>query len=323
MPAYKNPLYIQASLYLKGAYAETMSSGELQELENSLLTGLDNQISIMTELIGSVFEQSTALYKKMNLEEKKLTAKNVLHPITDHHYLALSKRYLALMLLITRLARANCRLIRTKYKITSKMNTRDELHHFALDHSPPPSSPLKTLLPPFIGSFKKTKFFYSKLFRETMDLTDSQWDAVKDLVPQKLNQGAGRPPQVTRDVLNGILWKLRTAASWNDLPREYPSHQTCYRYYTQWTRSGHLNNVVNALVKHLKENGFDLYEYMKNGEIELFEMAKHTHIRFAPRLQDTWQSSTALLLIQILIMKLRKQGKPAKTIDQVFPLTEE
>lgn len=323
MPAYKNLLYIQASLYLKGAYAETMSSGELQELENSLLTGLDNQISITTELFGSVFDQSTVLHKKMELEKKRLAAKNILNPLADDYYLALSKHFLACARVICRLAGATRHLIRTKYKITRKLNIRDELNHFAFDHSPPPSSPLKTLLPPFIGSFKKTKFFYSKLFRETMDLTDSQWDALKDLVPQKLNQGAGRPPQVTRDVLNGILWKLRTAASWNDLPREYPSHQTCYRYYTQWTRSGDLNNVVNALANHLKESGFDLYESIKNGEIQLFEMAKQTHVRFAPRLQDTWQSSTALLLIQTLIRKLRKQGKPVKTIDQVFPLTEE
>ncbi len=80
MPVYKNPLYIQASQYLKGAYAETMSSGELQKLENSLLKSLDNQISIMTELIGVVFDQFTVLHKKMTLEKKSLLRKIFLTP---------------------------------------------------------------------------------------------------------------------------------------------------------------------------------------------------------------------------------------------------
>lgn len=299
-----------------------MSSGELQELENSLLKSLDNQISIMTELIGVVFDQSTVLHKKMTLEKEKLAAKNNLNPIADDHYLTLSKRHLAHLRMMCRLTRAINRLIRTKYKITDRMNIRDELHHFAFEHSPPPSSALNTLLPPFIGSFQKTKFFYSKLFRENMDLTDSQWNAVKDIVPQKIMQGAGRPTQVTRDVLNGILWKLRTAASWNDLPNEYPSHQTCYRYYTEWVKAGILDNIVSTLIKHLKEDGFDLYDSINNGDIELISMAKKIHIRFAPRLQDTWQSSTALLILQIFISKQRKQGKPLKNITQAFPLAD-
>ena len=155
-----------------------------------------------------------------------------------------------------------------------------------------------------------------------MDLTDDQWNAVKDLVPQKIMQGAGRPPQDTRDVLNGIFWKLRTGASWNDLPMEYPSHQTCYRYYTEWVKAGILDQVIQALVEHLKQSGFSLSGSMENGDIELIQMAKQTHIRFSPRLQDTWQSSTALLILQIFISKQRKLGKPVKNINQAYPLTD-
>src|SRR4051812_18425407 len=36
----------------------------------------------------------------------------------------------------------------------------------------------------------------------------------------------GRPWRDPRDVLNGILWILRTGAPWKDLPNRYPSYQT-------------------------------------------------------------------------------------------------
>jgi len=45
-----------------------------------------------------------------------------------------------------------------------------------------------------------------------MDLTDEQWLAVAPLLPPSLPSKRGRPACDTRLVLNGILWKLRTAS---------------------------------------------------------------------------------------------------------------
>lgn len=319
MPKYKNPLYAQTSQYLNGSYAESLSAPELKELGNKLLEALKYQMSINTEMISRIADQINALEKKKAAARKNLDNR---HLVLDKHYRTLDKHYLALLKVMCRFMRANCRLVRTRHKIRSGLNKRNDLDLFAFQHSPPPANGMDTLLPAFIRSSQKTNYFYSKLFRKNMDITDDQWNAVKDLVPQKITQGAGRPPQSTRDVLNGILWKLRTAASWNDLPREYPSHQTCYRYYTEWVRARILDNVVSALVKHIKENGFDLYDLMKNGDIELIQIAKQIHIRFAPRLQDTWQSSTALLILQIFISKQRKLGKPVRNISQAYPLMD-
>ena len=36
------------------------------------------------------------------------------------------------------------------------------------------------------------------------------------------------------DVLNGILWRLRTGAPWKDLPERYPTYQTCHRRFQKW-----------------------------------------------------------------------------------------
>jgi transposase len=70
-----------------------------------------------------------------------------------------------------------------------------------------------------------------------VDLTDKQWDLVKDLVPKpRRGKGArGRPRVDDRAVLNGILWVLRTGAQWAELPEKYPSCATCHRRFQQWS----------------------------------------------------------------------------------------
>ena len=66
-----------------------------------------------------------------------------------------------------------------------------------------------------------------------MDLTDAQWEVLKPLIPDppRREDGRGRPWRDPRDVLNGILWVLRTGAPWHDLPECYPPYQTCHRRF--------------------------------------------------------------------------------------------
>lgn len=37
-----------------------------------------------------------------------------------------------------------------------------------------------------------------------------------------------------RQVLEGILWVLRSGARWRDLPPQYPSASTCWRRLRDW-----------------------------------------------------------------------------------------
>lgn len=142
-----------------------------------------------------------------------------------------------------------------------------------------------------------------------MDLTDDQWNTIQPLLPQSLNQGPGRPPLPSRRLLDAIFWKLRTGASWLDLPRNYPPHQTCFRYYTRWAHSGLIDAVLKALNKHLSQSGFNLQKARQDKEFELIQSEKKILIHFIPRWQDTWQSSTALLIIQVHLAKKRQQGQ--------------
>ena len=73
-----------------------------------------------------------------------------------------------------------------------------------------------------------------------MDLTDAQWTRLAPVVPKPKTRpdGRGRPWRDPRDVLNGILWVLRTGAPWKDLPDRYPPYQTCHRRFQLWARGG-------------------------------------------------------------------------------------
>lgn len=65
-----------------------------------------------------------------------------------------------------------------------------------------------------------------------MKLTDLQWNLIAPLFETATPEPkVGRPATPAREVLNGVLWILRTGARWKDLPREYPPYQTCHRRF--------------------------------------------------------------------------------------------
>jgi len=96
-----------------------------------------------------------------------------------------------------------------------------------------------------------------------MDLTDEQWAVIQPLIPDppKRPDGKGRPWKDARDVINGVLWALRTGAPWYDLPDRYPPYQTCHRRFQHWVRSGVFEKVLQTLADDLQERGgIDLSE---------------------------------------------------------------
>jgi transposase len=111
-------------------------------------------------------------------------------------------------------------------------------------------------------------FWQDGKMRSPRDLTDAQWAALNPLIPEPVRRpdGHGRPWKPRRDVLNGILYILRTGAAWADLPERYPPYQTCHRRFQQWVRSGVMRGVLEALAEDLRvRGGFDFREAFIDG----------------------------------------------------------
>ena len=108
----------------------------------------------------------------------------------------------------------------------------------------------------------------SRFMRANRDLTDSRWDVLGPLIPEpsRRKDGRGRPWRRRREVLDGILFNLRTGAAWADLPERYPPYQTCHRRFQQWVRSGVMRGILEALAEELRvSGGFHLEEAFIDG----------------------------------------------------------
>ena len=78
------------------------------------------------------------------------------------------------------------------------------------------------------------------------DLTAIEWRDLKELLATARSR-RGRPPEQTRAVINGILWRLRTGAPWRDIPVRYGDWNKIYRRFRRWSQSGVWTSVAAAL----------------------------------------------------------------------------
>lgn len=139
-----------------------------------------------------------------------------------------------------------------------------------------------------------------------MDLSDEQWQAIERFIPMRERKEpgrqGGRPWREPREVLNAVLWILRTGAPWSDLPDRYPPYQTCHRRYQAWVRKGILKRMLRALAEDLRARGrLDLSEaYIdgshagaKKGALLLGKLA-------AAKRPRSWQWQTAMAFLSPL-----------------------
>ena len=89
------------------------------------------------------------------------------------------------------------------------------------------------------------------------ELTDEQWEIIKDLFPEKKRSPkGGRPPKPTREVLNGVFWILNTGAPWRDLPARYGNWKSVYHRFNAWCKDGTIEKAMEALQLKLDRNGY-------------------------------------------------------------------
>lgn len=77
------------------------------------------------------------------------------------------------------------------------------------------------------------------------DVTDEQWALIEPFIPV---YPGGRPRKTdVRDVLDAILYLLRTGCQWRYLPENFPPRSTVWRYFDEWRSNGTLDRIHDAL----------------------------------------------------------------------------
>ncbi len=78
------------------------------------------------------------------------------------------------------------------------------------------------------------------------DLTDEQWELLASLIPEPSLDG--RLPELSRrEIVNGILYVLRSGCPWRLLPHDLPVWGTVYWYFRRWRDEGVWDQVLQTL----------------------------------------------------------------------------
>jgi hypothetical protein len=80
----------------------------------------------------------------------------------------------------------------------------------------------------------------------TVGLTDAAWHRVEPMLPPQ-KPATGRPRHDHRTVLGGILWVVRSSASWRAMPEAYGKWETAYKRYRLWHDTGLWQRILAAL----------------------------------------------------------------------------
>ncbi len=88
--------------------------------------------------------------------------------------------------------------------------------------------------------------------RYPSDLTDAQWALVERLL-SAAKPGGRHEAHPRRELVNAILYLLRTGCSWRQLPKDFPPWETVYWHFKRWRDDGSLDALHDALRERVRE----------------------------------------------------------------------
>ena len=87
-------------------------------------------------------------------------------------------------------------------------------------------------------------------------LSDDAWEQIADVFPPPA--AVGRKRKDPRDVVDGILYVLRTGCPWRDLHEEFGPWQSVYHHFNKWASDGTLDEALGRLVAaHVEVSAID------------------------------------------------------------------
>lgn len=84
-------------------------------------------------------------------------------------------------------------------------------------------------------------------------LNDAQWARIEPLMPSSDGQ-RGRPFRDHRQVIEGIVYRLRTGIAWRDLPSVFGPWQTVWKRHRRFSTDGTWDKIHTRLVSEADAN---------------------------------------------------------------------
>jgi putative transposase len=76
------------------------------------------------------------------------------------------------------------------------------------------------------------------------DLTDSQWELIAPL----LGKPGNKSKYDKRELINAVLYLVKTGCQWRLLPHDFPDWQAVYKFYQRSRRSGLWDKILRFMV---------------------------------------------------------------------------
>lgn len=80
------------------------------------------------------------------------------------------------------------------------------------------------------------------------DLTDSQWQQIKEFFPQGTNSVHHK-----RSLINAVLYLVDNGCKWRALPHDFPPYSTVHTFYRRARISGLWEKVLDIMVERTRE----------------------------------------------------------------------
>jgi putative transposase len=87
--------------------------------------------------------------------------------------------------------------------------------------------------------------------RYSSDLTDEEWEILEPLIPVAKAGGHPRTTDI-REVISGILYRLKNGCSWENLPTDFPPCKTVFHYYREWVLDGTIEQIHDKLRREVR-----------------------------------------------------------------------
>jgi putative transposase len=79
------------------------------------------------------------------------------------------------------------------------------------------------------------------------DLTEKQWKAIESIF--KSNKGQHFVEHTKRDLVNAVLYLVKTGCRWRLIPNDFPPYATVWSFYRRAVKSGKWEKAMDLLVK--------------------------------------------------------------------------
>jgi transposase len=123
------------------------------------------------------------------------------------------------------------------------------------------------------------------------DLTDAEWDCIKDVIPPPKPGGRRRALDM-RAVVNAIFYVVDGGIKWRMLPHDYPNHNSVYWYFSQWRDSGDWHRIHDTLRAQVRQQaGRHKHPDLPTGALDfsfLIRYIRHAQLNRYTRSERQW-----------------------------------